>query len=253
MKSKKKDSNFTSIKPADKSKAITDSDGNVVYVSDLSSSTKKKTESIKRKLASPMRQNIAKKFASKKKKQDGDNGCDEESCDKNQENADTQKIIRENEQFILDLLSRNQPYHDHSYTTIFGSKTVNTPEQECEIDSDAEGSSSRTRALRNGPLIHNSASNGTNVPHMLTSLTLNSQSKTMTIPIVRLERLQIPTDLMAVPVQLVSSEEIVQMNIGSSPVSYKGNSDGTIDVEYSHYQGDSGQSKCCTSVRMGMI
>ncbi|KAK3092888.1 hypothetical protein FSP39_008434 [Pinctada imbricata] len=30
--------------------------------------------------------------------------------------------IAENEQFIIDLLSRNQPHHDHSYTTIFGRK-----------------------------------------------------------------------------------------------------------------------------------
>ncbi len=35
---------------------------------------------------------------------------------------DTEKTIAENEQFILDILSSRQPYHDHSYTTIFGKR-----------------------------------------------------------------------------------------------------------------------------------
>ena len=34
----------------------------------------------------------------------------------------TEQRIAENEQFIIDLLSRNQPHHDHSYTTMFGKK-----------------------------------------------------------------------------------------------------------------------------------
>ncbi|XP_061165914.1 uncharacterized protein LOC133174827 [Saccostrea echinata] len=35
---------------------------------------------------------------------------------------DTEKRIEENEQFIIELLSRTQPHHDHGYTTIFGKK-----------------------------------------------------------------------------------------------------------------------------------
>jgi hypothetical protein len=35
---------------------------------------------------------------------------------------ETERRLEENEQFIIDLLSRTQPHHDHSYTTIFGKK-----------------------------------------------------------------------------------------------------------------------------------
>ncbi|KAL3872693.1 hypothetical protein ACJMK2_035902 [Sinanodonta woodiana] len=87
---------------------------------------------------------------------DGDRSCEEESCDENTDgslspkhsqklshkhsksvtensnkpNSDTDtsdqdntvKRIEENEQFIIDLLSRTQPHHDHCYTTIFGKR-----------------------------------------------------------------------------------------------------------------------------------
>ena len=36
--------------------------------------------------------------------------------------AVTERRIEENEQFIIELLSRTQPHHDHCYTTIFGKK-----------------------------------------------------------------------------------------------------------------------------------
>lgn len=35
---------------------------------------------------------------------------------------DTERRMVENEQFIIDLLNRTQPHHDHCYTTIFGKK-----------------------------------------------------------------------------------------------------------------------------------
>ena len=35
-------------------------------------------------------------------------------------NEETERRIEENEQFIIDLLSKTQPHHDHNYTTIFG-------------------------------------------------------------------------------------------------------------------------------------
>ncbi|XP_069114977.1 uncharacterized protein [Argopecten irradians] len=38
------------------------------------------------------------------------------------EQDETERRMEENEQFIIDLLSRNQPHHDHCYTTIFGKK-----------------------------------------------------------------------------------------------------------------------------------
>lgn len=35
---------------------------------------------------------------------------------------ETERRLEENEQFIIELLSRTQPHHDHSYTTVFGKK-----------------------------------------------------------------------------------------------------------------------------------
>lgn len=35
---------------------------------------------------------------------------------------DTEKRIEENEQFIIELMRRTQPHHDHGYTTVFGKK-----------------------------------------------------------------------------------------------------------------------------------
>ena len=35
---------------------------------------------------------------------------------------EAEKTIAHNEQFVLDLLSKAQPYHDHSYTTVFGKR-----------------------------------------------------------------------------------------------------------------------------------
>ncbi|XP_071079684.1 uncharacterized protein [Haliotis cracherodii] len=47
-------------------------------------------------------------------------GSENESDDNLHE--ETERRIEENEQFIIDLLSRTQPHHDHCYTTIFGKK-----------------------------------------------------------------------------------------------------------------------------------
>ena len=35
---------------------------------------------------------------------------------------EAENTIAHNEQFVLDLLSKAQPYHDHSYTTVFGKR-----------------------------------------------------------------------------------------------------------------------------------
>ena len=57
------------------------------------------------------------------------NSVSKDILKKDQENEETndtdsdeenEKRIEENEQFIIDLLSKTQPHHDHSYTTIFG-------------------------------------------------------------------------------------------------------------------------------------
>ena len=39
-----------------------------------------------------------------------------------EEENDTDRRLEENEQFIIELLSRTQPHQDHSYTSIFGKK-----------------------------------------------------------------------------------------------------------------------------------
>ncbi|XP_055957111.1 B-cell lymphoma 6 protein homolog isoform X2 [Patella vulgata] len=50
--------------------------------------------------------------------------------------GDRERRIEENEQFIIDLLNRTQPHHDHCYTTIFGKKrgietiSLNTADEE---------------------------------------------------------------------------------------------------------------------------
>ena len=56
---------------------------------------------------------------------------------------ETERRLEENEQFIIDLLSRTQPHHDHSYTTIFGKKkSFNTLEilgaSDDEVDEDED-------------------------------------------------------------------------------------------------------------------
>lgn len=59
----------------------------------------------------------------------------------------TCRRIEENEQFIIDLLSRNQPHHDHCYTTIFGKKrgiesvqfsSESSDEEEDKTDDDSD-------------------------------------------------------------------------------------------------------------------
>ena len=35
---------------------------------------------------------------------------------------EAEKTIAHNEKFVLDLLSKAQPFHDHSYTTVFGKR-----------------------------------------------------------------------------------------------------------------------------------
>lgn len=44
------------------------------------------------------------------------------TCMEYPEDVDRHKI-EENEQFIIELLSKTQPHHDHCYTTIFGQRT----------------------------------------------------------------------------------------------------------------------------------
>lgn len=58
---------------------------------------------------------------------------------------DTEKRIEENEQFIIELMRRTQPHHDHGYTTVFGKKRgieiidqieFENPEDEVPVNND---------------------------------------------------------------------------------------------------------------------
>lgn len=58
---------------------------------------------------------------------------------------DTEKRIEENEQFIIELMRRTQPHHDHGYTTVFGKKKgieiidqieFENPEDEVPVNND---------------------------------------------------------------------------------------------------------------------
>ncbi len=62
---------------------------------------------------------------------------------------DTEKTIAENEQFILDILSHRQPYHDHSYTTIFGKRRgIETIQLDAEtLDELEKGDTARTAGM----------------------------------------------------------------------------------------------------------
>ncbi|XP_013379037.1 uncharacterized protein LOC106163026 [Lingula anatina] len=181
--------------------------------------------------SSPTRKNIVKKFANKqyrirKSVEKNPNrtrlsalqATAGEVAPKPKDNQETKRKIRENEEFILEFLSRRQPYHDHNYTTIFGPRDTSDDEME-EGQDIAEIGTSRSCALRWGPM-PNKNEDESEQPKTLT-LTLSQNHgedinpKTMTIPVVRLDKLRLPSDMTAVPVQLVSSEEIVQMGTGS--------------------------------------
>jgi hypothetical protein len=126
-------------------------------------------------LGSQMKKNIAKKFAMKKSvkrherkpsdnQDEGSHSDSEESMEIDVENddgkdprliigkqVDTDKCIAVNDQFIIDLLSRSQPHHDHCYTTIFGKRRgaeMMHYEIETSEDESDEESSSRTSALK---------------------------------------------------------------------------------------------------------
>lgn len=59
---------------------------------------------------------------SKSKARKADSGKQKPDSDSDSLNEETERRIEENEQFIIDLLSRTQPHHDHCYTTMFGKK-----------------------------------------------------------------------------------------------------------------------------------
>lgn len=64
-------------------------------------------------------------------------GKETEFSDKKNEETDPYQQIKANELFIIDLLNKNQPHHDHCYTTIFGKKrALETGPLDSEGDAD---------------------------------------------------------------------------------------------------------------------
>lgn len=60
-----------------------------------------------------------------------------EFSDEKNEETDPYQQIKANELFIIDLLNKNQPHHDHCYTTIFGKKrALETGPLDSEGDAD---------------------------------------------------------------------------------------------------------------------
>lgn len=78
----------------------------------------------------------------KSKARKADSGKQKSDSETDSLSEETERRIEENEQFIIDLLSRTQPHHDHCYTTIFGKKLgietmhVRMPQLGCEHDGD---------------------------------------------------------------------------------------------------------------------
>ena len=64
-------------------------------------------------------------------------------------NDEAERRIEENEQFIIDLLSKTQPHHDHNYTTIFGKRKGSDIMHHLMDDSDEErkGSSGGAKSV----------------------------------------------------------------------------------------------------------
>ena len=126
------------------------------------------------------------------------------------EESKCKKYIEDNEQFILDLLSRSQPYHDHNYTTIFGKRYGNE-----NVDLDLSELEDNERAARSSGIRLKAQAN-------TSSDELDSTPKTLTlkvpvnagmvptvnnvhIPIIRLARIPVAPD----GTPLVSAEEVV--------------------------------------------
>ncbi|XP_064621560.1 uncharacterized protein LOC135484220 [Lineus longissimus] len=214
--------------------------GNIVEISDFMSSKNSKGKqkendhsglSKQTRLASQMKKNIAKKFAMKKSlKRQEKKLCDDEaegsSSDSEREidvenddgkdprltigeEVDTDKCIAVNDQFIIDLLTRSQPHHDHCYTTIFGKRRgaeMMHYEIESSEDESEEESSSRTSALKFNkhkcfPTLNKSLDRPLKVLHGCVQ-----GGNNLSVPVIQYARLAFAPD----GTPLVSAEEEVQ-------------------------------------------
>ena len=94
--------------------------------------------------------------------------------------------LEQNQAFIMELLTRSQPYHDHCYTTVFGRKPGI---ESMEFDSDGEGDKEETVNL----------TSGTVDPNKTLSIKFNSGNianpNHLHIPIIRLQRIGVDSQV----------------------------------------------------------
>ena len=123
----------------------------------------------------------------------------------------TERNLEENEQLIIDLLSRTQPYMDHNYTSIFGKRILHE-NMLADIDlSDLENGDHAARSsgkrIKTVPNLEGTDASDANDK----TLTLKVSAGTVPtlnnihIPIIRLARIPVAPD----GTPLVSAEEVV--------------------------------------------
>ena len=97
---------------------------------------------------------------------------------------EAEKHIEENEQFIIELLSKTQPHHDHSYTTIFGSRKGSEVIHHLIDESDEENE--ETKATNNTVIYLDKKGNKTK-PNVKPILFLRHRSPNENVPMVSKE------------------------------------------------------------------
>lgn len=153
------------------------------------------------------------------------------------ENTPVERHLEENEQLIIDLLSRSQPFMDHNYTTIFGKRAMH--ENYCpdldlsdldEEDNAARSSGKRIKTIKDLTGAGNDPTGKT--------LTLKVNAGTVPnvnnvhIPIIRLARIPVAPD----GTPLVSAEEVVvQENDAVEEIMRKHNMGSTNAMRKFHF------------------
>ena len=97
---------------------------------------------------------------------------------------EAEKHIEENEQFIIDLLSKTQPHHDHCYTTIFGSRKGSDVIHHIIDDSDEENEEMKAT---NNTVIYLDKKGNKARPHVKPILFLRHRSPNENVPMVSKE------------------------------------------------------------------
>ena len=138
--------------------------------------------------------------------------------DKNSD-EETERRIEENEQFIIDLLSKTQPHHDHCYTTIFGPRNEAdilsrylTEDDADQNDKDAE--EDECRYLAGNKRVMYMDRNGCAVKNPTPILFLRHRSPDENVPMVSVEVI-IPQDIEEEDIDVVGGIESEEMSLSS--------------------------------------